>query len=511
MPPYDPSARWRGFSVWTDISVGAIGNDIADDTAAIQTNINAASDGAILWLPASSVAYKITDRLTVPQNNVNLSARGALIHQTVAGKSALRVTGAGFSSQGLRLRGHGNGTSRQTGEYGIHIYSAADAKLEDIEVYEFGEYGILIEGSTGARITRPNVHDVTFAGIIMLSGAHNQVLGGNVRNITATGFAVNGYGITLTNAADTVSGALATTRNYPTDCSVVGVDVSQVHNWTGIDCHGGQRIKIIGNNVTDCRNGIVTTFASTGGIAATPIMDDIEIVANTGTGTAVDTAGVSANAGLWIAGEDATHRGTNFTVIGNTFSGFNGLLQFQNYGGFKCDFVDKITVGLNKFNNNWGAGMTVGANVTNMKLCDNQAIDNKPGSGTGGAINGIGLYVLSASTVIGSIDNNACRWTGDVAWEQQYGIYVTGAGDIRAANNTVDGNSISGWVGKDNLMRSYGTAAPTTLTWQNGDQTDNVNPSEAGAGGSKYIIVGWVNVLSGTPGTWRERRTLTGN
>jgi hypothetical protein len=54
------------------------------------------------------------------------------------------------------------------------------------------------------------------------------------------------------------------------------------------------------------------------------------------------------------------------------------------------------------------------------------------------------------------------------------------------------------------------TAAPTTGTYQRGDFIRNSSPSESGAPGSKYVILGWSCVTAGTPGTWVECRCLTG-
>ncbi len=55
------------------------------------------------------------------------------------------------------------------------------------------------------------------------------------------------------------------------------------------------------------------------------------------------------------------------------------------------------------------------------------------------------------------------------------------------------------------------TAAPTTGTWAKGDKVRNSNPSELGSASSKYVIDSWICVASGTPGTWLQQRTLTGN
>jgi hypothetical protein len=55
------------------------------------------------------------------------------------------------------------------------------------------------------------------------------------------------------------------------------------------------------------------------------------------------------------------------------------------------------------------------------------------------------------------------------------------------------------------------TAAPTTGTYAQGDFVRNSTPVEAGIIGSKYVVKGWVCVAGGTPGTWVQARSLTGN
>lgn len=55
------------------------------------------------------------------------------------------------------------------------------------------------------------------------------------------------------------------------------------------------------------------------------------------------------------------------------------------------------------------------------------------------------------------------------------------------------------------------TAAPTTGTHAQGDFVRNSAPTEAGSAGSKYVVFGFVCVAGGTPGTWVQVRTLTGN
>jgi hypothetical protein len=70
-------------------------------------------------------------------------------------------------------------------------------------------------------------------------------------------------------------------------------------------------------------------------------------------------------------------------------------------------------------------------------------------------------------------------------------------------------NAIS--TGRIEGTQNAATAAPTTGTNFVGDFVRNLTPAEAGVGGSKYVVIGWVCSVSGTPGTWLECRCLTGS
>lgn len=55
------------------------------------------------------------------------------------------------------------------------------------------------------------------------------------------------------------------------------------------------------------------------------------------------------------------------------------------------------------------------------------------------------------------------------------------------------------------------TAAPTTGTHARGDFVRNSEPSEAGSAGSMYVVLGFLCVSGGSPGTFVQVRALTGN
>lgn len=65
--------------------------------------------------------------------------------------------------------------------------------------------------------------------------------------------------------------------------------------------------------------------------------------------------------------------------------------------------------------------------------------------------------------------------------------------------------------GRITAVTNAAAAAPVAGEYLQGDQVRNVAPVEAGTPGSQYVVLGWVCIASGSPGTWVEIRALTGN
>ena len=68
-------------------------------------------------------------------------------------------------------------------------------------------------------------------------------------------------------------------------------------------------------------------------------------------------------------------------------------------------------------------------------------------------------------------------------------------------------------IGDGKLIGSdlVASAVPTTGNYATGDFVRNSAPTEAGTAGSKFVLLGWVCVAGGSPGTLVPVRTLTGN
>ena len=78
---------------------------------------------------------------------------------------------------------------------------------------------------------------------------------------------------------------------------------------------------------------------------------------------------------------------------------------------------------------------------------------------------------------------------------------------LRDIANKVNGIADGRLASIDNAQ----AAVPTTGTWAQGDFVRNSAPVELGLATSKYVIEGWTCVVGGTPGTFVQKRFLTGN
>ncbi len=126
---------------------GAVGNGVADDTAAIQAAISALpAAGGTVYLPAGT--YKLTDPLSL-RSNLTLVGDGdgaTVVRQTAANKNAM--TGSALNRvaiQGIYFAGTGAGTGS-----GLVLAKGANAatpyvSLRDVSFESFGQDGVAVE------------------------------------------------------------------------------------------------------------------------------------------------------------------------------------------------------------------------------------------------------------------------------------------------------------------------------------------------------------------------------
>lgn len=80
----------------------------------------------------------------------------------------------------------------------------------------------------------------------------------------------------------------------------------------------------------------------------------------------------------------------------------------------------------------------------------------------------------------------------------------------QVANSTAD--KVDGLAGgRASAVDGKQASIPTTGDYEQGDFVKNSAPVELGIIGSKFVVEGWLNVAAGSPGTFVECRSLTGN
>lgn len=87
-------------------------------------------------------------------------------------------------------------------------------------------------------------------------------------------------------------------------------------------------------------------------------------------------------------------------------------------------------------------------------------------------------------------------------------IYMESSADSQLTIKAGARNTFNG-IKKMTLER--GGSSPVSGDFEQGDYCKNTSPQEIGSVGSKYIVLGWVCITSGSPGVWKECRVLTGS
>ena len=207
-----------------------------------------------------------------------------------------------------------------------------------------------------------------------------------------------------------------------------------------------------------------------------------------GTTTLVNSAYVGGGTEIYFENNEFTNvciefntQATLFQIVGNTFNYEAGVTTYTNPLIFDGIGVTKLVIDENQFsmtNNTATAAIYWGGNST--------------------------------SGALGSLSSNVVSTTGTQQIIEPGRTSDNYPMNVKSANIRINPSTnvkftlrlftidLSGYQGR----REYGTAAPTTGTWEQNDNVVNIGVSAVGQ------TPGWICVASGTPGTWGAQANL---
>lgn len=233
---------------------GAIGDGIADDTAAIQ---DALDNNKLVYLPNKT--YRITDTITVP-DGVSLVGIGSILIDYTTEYDAIVLSGNN-TLKGISFS--------DTGSSYIKSYSAVTAiQTENIDICycKFNDihlgYAIRIEYSKHINVCNNSIDEYSYAGIVFASTCKyitvnkNSVINGNFVDSGHNRYpiCVSAYGDISTNHGP--AEFVECNYNYISDDSAI---------WEGIDSHGVINAEFVGNTIIGTTFGISLTKPTSAG------------------------------------------------------------------------------------------------------------------------------------------------------------------------------------------------------------------------------------------------------
>ena len=358
---------------------GAVGDDLSDNTVAIQAAIDSLTTGGTLFFPPGT--YR-SGALTIDNPNVKfLMAEGVVLKFPTlgAGVKAITVNVNNFSIENGKLQGPA-ASVYVANENGIHMVGTSTSvrksglELRNVEITQFGAHGVYCQFVDNILLTECYIHYCGYAGAMFLSCNHGVATKNRILYITP-GTSSNMYGISLTHDStgynsDPNAGTKQAANPFCWNW-YVGQNYVAYNAWEPIDTHGGYEITIDGNHVYASYGGIAC--ASSSGDATGYAGYDNAVINNivdarnpdgTASGYENTNYGININGGSTLNHKNVIC--TNNIVIGhgitaNTNSSAIQVVYVQNanvsnniiqkWGGSCIDITasSRITVHSNKF------------------------------------------------------------------------------------------------------------------------------------------------------------------
>jgi hypothetical protein len=367
---------------------GAVGDGVADDTAAIQAAI-AASAGKQLYFPATASFYSVSDELTVPTGTTVIGdGWGSKIKQTAVNKN-LFVLGKFSVVDSLHLIGRASGATDFTKNSGVFADLVGNFTVQNCFIEQFEGSGVEARRCHDFKIINnfffanpwstysAGVPGASTADILLYSAQANSsrilisgnfCLSNNSQGIYADALGGNGDIIVSDNICVTLDASTCTEGGAWTEYAMT-TNASALQRRHGIimsytnQSQGGPRTVIHGNL---CRNtGWCGIYKD--GISQGPVLITANVCTNTGYGVSNPLSG-----GIWIYADG------NERVENNYISGFKNT-DTTGSGGI-CIYATtaptkRTVVANNTVRDSANCGVWIGTQAAMIDLVGNTLID----------------------------------------------------------------------------------------------------------------------------------------
>lgn len=411
---------------------GAVGDNSADDTVALQAAINA---GATLGLRVDlrGLTYRTTDQVNVP--SAAIVANGT-IHCTGSAKKILNVTGNNTQFLDLEIVGRHSVATASTNEFGIYATGASapdpilGITLRNVGVRNVGMYGVQLRYVTGFSIKDCHFWDLGYAGVSTLSAIQGEIKNNRIHDILA-GFSGNGYGIALSR--NEVTSLVTDPRS--SHIEVTGNYVANVP-WEGIDTHGGSNLIISSNSVLHCTVGIAIVGADGAGNVTLYGAQNVEVSRNI-----IDSQVTNGSLGIGISiagapGGDISSSAEAATgIVSNNIVKGHGTENNSGSGAIRLRDTSGYTVMNNLLIEPSPSGIVVANTNFALTVTDNTIIDHWSNSVSLASA----IYVQSQYNA-GIVSGNMHRNAGNKAAatyknERGYNVATATNTDLQVTNN----------------------------------------------------------------------------
>jgi hypothetical protein len=418
---------------------GAVGNGVADDTAAIQAAINAST--GVSFPPGN---YKVGSQISVPANRALIGLGGTIVRAaSPVDLVPIQLSSANnVSITGLRFSVAAGTSTAQSGGFIVadtsHFFRVENCVFD-------GQ----IPGAVGSKESLFSAVNTPSCNNLLISGCQFRYIHGNGCGANdGVGNSVNGNNVSIVNnvfynVVDTGVGNWTNARNV----SIVGNvfnrdDYSTPYNGTHIDVAGASYVTITGNEFNGNNFG-VRVLSNLGyrnrGIVISSNAFANQVAGSSEAGTGVRIAHYTNGA---ISHEDVVSVTDNYFLIGN--------------GAYGMDVVSTVTDTAKPLNlyvngNTFDVEGTASAGIRFQKLTTQGAIKFTPGKNTYRVVSPGSSTALTGpmpdTLTVATFPDTAARRTGftvtaDTQLDEYYlgpGLYTLGVSFGTCTDGSVGG------------------------------------------------------------------------